>query len=164
VAVAGPEHASEFLAAAHEVTKQRIIPAGGGLDYDWAKDHVFVKTAVGLTEGRVTVVEDTLKPGFDLARHYHRKMTEIFYILEGAVTFEFDDEPGPVISTPGMVINIPPKVWHRVTSQNGGKLITIFTPGGFDNYLADMSKLTAEQFADADFMTNLAEKYDQWLR
>jgi hypothetical protein len=46
----------------------------------------------------------------------------------------------------------------------GAKLLTIFTPGGFDKYLSEMAPLTAEQFADQDFMTALAEKYDSWMR
>jgi quercetin dioxygenase-like cupin family protein len=66
--------------------KQHIVPAGGGQDYDWSNDHVYVKTPRSMTEVRVTVVEDTLKPGFDLARHYHKKMVEIFYVLHGEVT------------------------------------------------------------------------------
>jgi quercetin dioxygenase-like cupin family protein len=144
--------------------KQQILSAGGGKDYDWSNDHVFVKTTVDLTEGRVTVVEDTLKPGFDLARHYHKKMTEIFYILDGEVAFKFDDGPEHVVCTPGMVVNVPPRVWHRVTSKKGAKLITIFTPGGFDEYLSEMGSLGPEQFADRELMTALSEKYDSWMR
>jgi quercetin dioxygenase-like cupin family protein len=144
--------------------KQQIIQAGEGKDYDWANDHVYVKTTVALTGGRVTVVEDTLKPGFDLARHYHKKMTEIFYILDGEVAFEFDDPPGPVKVSAGMTVNVPAFVWHRVTSPKGAKLITIFTPGGFDEYLAELAPLSARQFADKDFMTALNEKYDSWVR
>jgi quercetin dioxygenase-like cupin family protein len=143
--------------------KQQIIQAGKGRDYDWSNDHVYVKTTVDLTEGRVTVVEDTLKPGFDLARHYHKKMTEIFYILDGEVVFEFDGEPAATM-TPGTVINVPPRVWHRVTSKKGAKLITIFTPGGFDEYLSEMSTLTDKQFADSELMAALSEKYDSWMR
>ncbi|MCA9973588.1 MAG: hypothetical protein KC425_25420, partial [Anaerolineales bacterium] len=61
--------------------KQQIVEPGQGPDYDWAKDHIFVKSALDWTNGRVTVVEDMLKSGFYLARHHHRVMTEIFYIL-----------------------------------------------------------------------------------
>jgi len=144
--------------------KQQIVPAGKGEDYDWSNDHVYVKTTVELTQGRVTVVEDTLKPGFHLARHYHKKMTEIFYVLDGEVAFEFDDEPAPTLATAGVVINIPPRIWHQVTSAKGAKLITVFTPGGFDKYLSEMAPLTADQFADQELMTRLAEKYDSWMR
>jgi hypothetical protein len=51
-----------------------------------------------------------------------------------------------------------------VTSKKGAKLITIFTPGGFDQYLSEMGSLGAEQFADQALMTALSEKYDSWMR
>lgn len=141
--------------------KQQIIPSGSGKNYDWSRDHICVKTSLDLSDGRVTVVEDTLKPGFHLARHHHKQMTEIFYVLEGEVIFAFDDET--VIAVPGMTINIPSNVWHDVKCENGGKLITIFSPGGFDLYLQELATLSPEQSADAIFQTQLAEKYDTWM-
>jgi quercetin dioxygenase-like cupin family protein len=140
--------------------KQEIIGIGQGRDYDWSSDHIFIKAGSDLTGGRVTVVEDTLKPGFHLPRHYHKEMTEIFYILDGEVVFHFDDET--VIATPGTPVSVPPHVPHDVTSGNGGKLLTIFTPGGFENYLAEMASLSGEQLVENDLMTALAEKYDSW--
>jgi len=140
--------------------KQQIIGSGQGRDYDWSKDHIFVKTASDLTGGRVAVVEDTLKPGFHLPRHFHKEMAEIFYILDGEVVFRFDDET--VIATLGMTVNVPPHVGHDVTCENGGKLLTIFTPGGFDQYLAELAALTEEQLADEELMKALSEKYDSW--
>lgn len=142
--------------------KQQITPDGQGQNYDWSNDHIYIKSAQELTDGRLTLVEDTLKPGFHLARHYHKQMVEIFYVLEGEITFQFDDET--VIATKGMTIQIPPNVWHDVKCAKGGKLLTIFTPGGFDNYLIEMASLTDKQFADEAFMTALAEKYDSWIR
>ena len=142
--------------------KQQIIHAGQGQEYDWSNDHIFVKSGLDLTAGRVTLVEDTLKPGFHLTRHYHKKMTEIFYILAGEIEFIFDDDA--VVATPGMTINIPPNIWHEVTCEVGGKLLTIFSPGGFDEYLAELTSLTDERYSDEKFMTSLAEKYDTWMR
>jgi len=142
--------------------KPQIVPAGEGPNYDWASDHIYVKTPQHLTEGRLTVVEDTLKPGFHLPRHYHRQMIEVFYILEGEVTFAFDDET--VAATPGMTVNVPPHVWHDVRCERGGKLITIFSPGGFDLYLQALAGMTQEQFTDDALMTGLAEQYDTWMR
>lgn len=141
---------------------QQVIGAGQGKNYDWANDHIYVKTTQDLTGGRVTVVEDTLKPGFHLARHYHKKMIEIFYILEGEVVFQFDDET--VMATVGMTINVPPQTWHDVRCENGGKLITIFSPGGFDLYLEALAGMSSAQFADEALMTALGEQYDTWMR
>lgn len=62
--------------------KQQIIAQGQGQDYDWSNDHIFVKTTLDLTGGRVTVVEDTLKPGFHLPRHHHKEMMDRAYSMD----------------------------------------------------------------------------------
>ena len=137
-----------------------VVPAGAGPDYDWSADHVYVKTPGAFTDGAVTIVEDTLKPGFHLARHHHQRMSELFYILEGEVTFVFDDTT--TVASVGMIVNVPPNVRHEVRCEQGGRLLTIFTPGGFDEYLASCASLTAEQAADAALQADLAQRYDIW--
>ena len=141
--------------------KQRFVAAGEGDDFDWSSDHVFVKVPCDLTEGRVTVVEDTLKPGFFLARHHHRSMVEIFFILDGVVTFRFDDEV--IAATVGATVTVPSSVWHEVSCAEGGRLLTVFTPGGFDNYLSELAAMEPEQLADSVVIDLLGEKYDIWL-
>jgi quercetin dioxygenase-like cupin family protein len=138
--------------------KQQIILPGQGKSYDWSKDHIVVKSTLDLSDGRLTLVEDRLKPGFTLARHHHRKMIEIFYVLDGAVEFIFDDES--VVAKPGTTLNVPPGVWHEVKSTEGARLLTIFSPGGFDRYLEELVVLTEGQYADAAFMRDLSERYD----
>jgi quercetin dioxygenase-like cupin family protein len=113
-----------------------------------------------MTGGRATVVEDVLKPGFHLARHHHKSMVEIFYVLEGSIRFLFDDEE--VTATPGMWLTIPPEVRHDVSAEEGGKLITIFTPGGFDSYLAAIAAMSKEELESEELMTKLSERYDIW--
>ena len=143
------------------MNKQIVLP-GGGKSYDWSKDHMYVKSALELSDGRLTLVEDHLKPGFALARHHHKKMIEIFYILEGSVEFRFDDET--VEAVPGMVLNVPPNVWHQVECPRGAKLLTIFSPGGFDKYLEELVVLPESRYADAPFMRELSERYDIFER
>lgn len=141
---------------------QLIVPAGAGEDFDWSADHIYVKTPHSLTDGRATVVEDILKPGFHLARHHHRRMTEIFYVLAGAIVFSFDDEA--VRATPGMTISIPPNVWHDVQAEEGGRLLTVFSPGGFETYLQELAAQTPQQAADAALQAELAQRYDIWTQ
>ena len=138
--------------------KHSIVLPGQGKDYAWSKDHVFVKSSSDLSDGRLTLVEDHLKPGFFLARHHHKKMIETFYILEGLVEFAFDDET--IIAAPGTTLNVPPEVRHEVRCLEGARLLTIFSPGGFDRYLEDLVALTEGQYADAGFMRSLSERYD----
>jgi mannose-6-phosphate isomerase-like protein (cupin superfamily) len=145
----------------HRMEKRIVLP-GEGKSYDWAKDHIFIKSTFDLSDGRVTLAEDLLKPGFFLARHHHKKMIEIFYVLEGSVDFVFDDEK--VTATVGTTLNVPPNVWHEVRSEDGAKLLTIFSPGGFDQYLEELVALPEGMYADAPFMKNLAERFDIFER
>ena len=138
-----------------------IIAPGGGKNYNWSNDHIFVKTHASETGGSLTVVEDTLKPGFHLGRHFHKKMTEVFYVLEGEVTFVFDDET--VVAGPGTTVTIPPGEMHEATCAAGGKMLTLFSPGGFDQYMEEMASLPESAFADSARMQALAEKYDTWM-
>lgn len=61
-----------------------------------------------------------------------------------------------------MTLNVLPKVCHEVTCEAGGKLLTVFTPGGFDRHLAELASLSEAQLADADFMVALGNRYDMW--
>ncbi len=142
--------------------KQQIVLPGQGASYDWTNDHILVKATQDLSDGRLTLVEDRLKPGFFLARHHHKKMIEIFYVLEGDVEFAFDDET--VTATQGTTLSVPPDVWHEVRSVEGARLLTIFSPGGFDRYLEELVSLTEGQYGDAAFMRGLSERYDIFER
>lgn len=141
--------------------QQQLIEAGGGPTYDWENDRISVKTTCDWTDGRATLVEDTLKPGFRLADHFHKKMTEIFYILDGEITFRFKSEN--IVVSAGMTLNIPPNVVHEVISEKGARMLTIFSPGGFDQYLAKLASLRPAELADEVLMRSLSEQYDTWM-
>ena len=140
--------------------RPHVVGAGDGPDYDWSQDRISVKTPIELTDGRVSVVVDTLKPGFHLPAHRHRSMVEIFYILEGEVTFEFEDEIAT--ATPGTTVTVPANARHEVSCPEGGRLVTIFTPGGFERYLAELAALTPAQLNDAVLVRELGQRYDIW--
>ena len=136
----------------------QFIGRGTGEDYDYSQDHCFVKLSSRDTNGELCMVEDRMKPGFFLARHHHRVMTEVFYILEGEVEFVFDDQT--VQSIAGDTITIPPMVWHAAKCEKGGKMLTVFQNGRFDVYLERMSQMTSAQFQDAALMKSIAEEFD----
>ena len=41
-------------------------------------------------------------------------------------------------------------------------MLTIFTPGGFDRYLAELATLTPAELDDAHGIRALGERYDIW--
>ncbi len=137
---------------------KEIIRNGAGENYNYAQDHCFIKLSSKRTNGELSFVEDTLKPGFYLGRHHHKIMTEVFYILEGEVELIFDDES--ITAGPGDTITVPPNVWHAAKCEKGGKMLTIFKNGQFDLYLKKLSKLSDSDFADAELMKSISAEFD----
>ena len=72
--------------------RYRFVPPGGGPNYDWIRDHTFVKVAAADTGGAYALMEDNLKREFALGLHLHRQHAETFYILDGAVNFHIDGD------------------------------------------------------------------------
>lgn len=141
-----------------KMKEKEIIRNGEGENYNYSQDHCFIKLSSNRTNGELSFVEDTLKPGFYLARHHHKIMTEVFYILEGEVELIFDDES--ITAGPGDTVTVPPNVWHAAKCVEGGKMLTIFKNGQFDLYLEKLSKLSDSDFEDAELMKSISAEYD----
>ncbi len=138
--------------------EKEVIRQGEGENYNYSQDHCFIKLSSKRTNGELSFVEDTLKPGFYLGRHHHKIMTEVFYILEGEVELIFDDVY--VVARPGDTITVPPNVWHAARCEKGGKMLTIFKNGQFDLYLERLSKMSESDFADAELMKSVSAEFD----
>ncbi|WP_405205376.1 cupin domain-containing protein [Aquimarina sp. LLG6339-5] len=138
--------------------EKEIIRNGQGDNYNYSQDHCFIKLSSDRTQGELCFVEDTLKPGFYLARHHHKIMTEVFYILEGEVELIFDDET--IIAKPGDTVTVPPNVWHAAGCKAGGKMLSIFKNGQFDLYLEKLSKMSDSDFEDAELMKAISAEFD----
>ena len=138
--------------------QRNLVRKGEGRDFDYSQDHCYVKLTSKSTNGELCMVEDHLKPGFRLARHHHKIMTEVFYVLEGEVDFEFDEEA--ITLRPGDTLTIPPDVWHAAVCEKGGKMLTVFKNGRFDEYLGRLNEMTDEQFEDSAMMKALSAEFD----
>ncbi|MEM7236896.1 MAG: cupin domain-containing protein [Pseudomonadota bacterium] len=138
-----------------------LVPPDGGQNYDWSADHTFVKVSAADTGGQYTLMEDNLKATFALGLHMHRYHAETFYILEGEVDFYVDGDW--MTAVPGSCIHIPPGVPHSCTIGKGherARMLMIYQPSGFDQFLAEMATMTEAELADHATMDALNEKYD----
>jgi quercetin dioxygenase-like cupin family protein len=137
-----------------------FVPPGGGPNYDWTRDHTFVKVSTADTGGAFALMEDNLKLGFALGMHLHRQHAETFYILDGEVHFWIDGDW--MTAAPGTCVHIPPGVPHAVDLPPGriGRMLMIYQPSGFDQYLAELKTMTEQQLADDKLMERLDVKYD----
>lgn len=140
--------------------RYQFVPPGGGLNYNWTRDHTFVKVSASETGGAYTLMEDNLKPEFALGLHLHRQHAETFYILEGEINFYVDGDW--MVAMPGTCIHIPPGVPHAVDLPQGGtaRMLMIYQPSGFDQYLDVLATMTEKQLVDERLMEDLAIKYD----
>ena len=138
-----------------------FLPPGGGDNYDWSADHTFVKVSADDTGGMYTLMEDNLKQNFQLGLHLHKYHAETFYILSGRLDFYVDGDW--LTAETGACLHIPPGVPHACTVVPGAedaRMLMIFQPSGFDQYLAELARLTDADFADEAKMDALNEKYD----
>ncbi|WP_270728925.1 cupin domain-containing protein [Shimia sp. Alg240-R146] len=137
------------------------VPPGGGPNYDWSADHTFVKVAAADTGGQYTLMEDNLKANFRLGLHLHRHHAETFYILEGLVDFYVDGDW--MTAKAGTCLHVPPGIEHACVMANGceaARMLMVYQPAGFDQYLAELATMSEADFADDAKMSALNEKYD----
>ncbi len=138
-----------------------FVPPGGGPNYDWSADHTFVKVSAADTGGQYTLMEDNLKANFKLGLHMHRYHAETFYILEGQVDFYVDGDW--MVASPGTCLHVPPGIEHACQVSDGhsnARMLMIYQPSGFDQYLAELGKMDDADFEDAAKMKALEEKFD----
>ena len=140
--------------------RYHFVPPGGGPSYDWSKDHTVVKVSTTQSGGAFALMEDNLKQGFSLGLHLHRHHAETFFILEGIVDFYIDGDWMTAI--PGTTVHIPPSIPHALTIPDGqtGKLLMIFQPAGFDQYLAKLATMTNQDVSNKERMRELEEEFD----
>jgi quercetin dioxygenase-like cupin family protein len=141
-------------------TPYTIVNNGQGSVYEWLRDTITVRLTGAQTEGLFTLTEDTMKPTFKLGLHLHRKHAETFHILEGEVEFRLGSVTH--VARAGTTIHVPPNTPHaaRVADDRAARMLMLYAPAGFDQFLSEMKTFTDAQFADEQFMKTFNEKYD----
>jgi quercetin dioxygenase-like cupin family protein len=75
--------------------------------------------------------------------HIHREQHDTFYVLEGLLTFQLDDEVFDL--GPGDFASAPPGTPHTFDNtrpdQAPVKVCNVMTPGGFDHFVVDLQDM-----------------------
>lgn len=137
--------------------KGKHSSAGEGNVYAKANE-VIVKITGSDTNNSFEVVEENCKPGFQSRLHYHIKAYETFYVFEGNADFQIGEDM--FHASKGSCIHIPPGIPHQVTSQDGVRMLMIYSPAGTEGMFADMHALTREQLMNAELTKQIALKHD----
>ena len=77
----------------------------------------------------------------DSRRHYHKKATEYYYILEGSGKMELNDDV--IDLTPGLAVHIAPGTAHRVYGNIKALIVVIPAAEHGDEYFCDGNSAAA---------------------
>jgi mannose-6-phosphate isomerase-like protein (cupin superfamily) len=69
----------------------------------------------------------------------HADESEIWYVIDG--TFEFHVGDKVVVGGPGTFVAVDAGQPHGYITKTAGKLLAIFTPGGYEHFFMDWDKM-----------------------
>jgi len=136
-------------------------------DYDVWGDRYSFKTTSLDSNGAHALLEMTVSPGSQTPPHIHHAEDEMFYVLEGELSFWKDDEK--TSAGPGSFVSIGKGTAHRWANESGrpARSLVFLVPGGFDQFLMKIGKPITElnhvgsppTKEDIEFAMSIAEEY-----
>lgn len=132
----------------------RVIPVPFG------RAIVTMKAESRQTHGAITVYESRQEPhSVGPARHYHQRLTELFYILEGELVFLVGEELHRAPA--GATVVIPPHTVHafRNAESQPARLLIMVLPGGFEGFFDEAKDLRSPMSDRAQWQA-INERWD----
>ena len=88
------------------------------------------------SQGRLSIVDHRVPPGFAPPPHIHRASDEAFLVLDGEFEGFCGDQKWR--AGPGSLVFLPRAIPHGFTvSEAGpGRIVVVVSPGGFDQFVA----------------------------
>lgn len=144
--------------------KSIIMDPGAGRQIDVGNSKLFLKLNSAATDNIFSVTEYELSPHFPgPPPHKHRVFEHAWYVLEGDLTIELNEEKS-VVSKGGFVF-IPKQTVHAFANLSEAivKILVVDTPGGFEHYYNDLeAAFGSGQAIDQQVMRNIQLKYDTY--
>ena len=110
----------------------------------------------------IAITDNTVPPGFPgPVRHWHARMTDIFYVLEGELAIELEGEWR--ILDPGSFVLVPPGIIHTFANRGTvpARFLNIYQPSGNEQYLKEAVKRMVEGHPwSPTEMAQVASQYD----
>ena len=119
------------------------VPAGEGEARWWFGQLAIMKATGASTDGRYTLVEITVGPGYRTPLHVHHHEDEGFWVLDGHAAFTVGEQ---MIDAPvGTYLYAPRDIPHMwAAGPDGARVLYLFSPAGIEGLIEDMS-VPAEQ-------------------
>jgi mannose-6-phosphate isomerase-like protein (cupin superfamily) len=122
-----------------------IVRPGEGQDFG---DGLYCRITSASTGGAYCVFEQVTAPGEGVPLHVHSRDDEVYYILEGQ--YEMQCGERTFTAAAGAMVVIPRGVPHafRNPADTPTRALTLFIPGGFDDFVAELNQLPPEDASD----------------
>lgn len=128
------------------------LPSQVGIDSIWLKgadgERQAVRVDSRVTGGAYSVIESLAEPGCAVPTHLHRNEDEHFLIISGRYRIAIGDTI--LDATPGTRATVPrntPHSWRNIATQES-RLLTILTPGGFEQIVYAVKDTPPEKIKD----------------
>ncbi len=138
------------------------LAPGEGESLAIGPNRVTLKATGAETAGTFFMGETETAPGFPgPPPHYHERLHDMFYVLEGTLTVRLGGET--VEAGAGTFVCVPPGVVH--TFSNPGeepvRFLNFNTPAGWEDYMRDLARSFAPGAAmPAEAIAEVAAAYD----
>lgn len=129
----------------HSSTDALILGPGEGRTYDCGTMSAVFKADDNETDARYSISEWYLEPNSGgPGAHLHEENDEVFYVIEGTVSFLVGDRW--VDAERGTFLRIPAKTIHDFANRTDQKAaaLNFFIPGGFERNMPGIVKWFAE--------------------
>lgn len=99
----------------------------------------FIKATGAQTGGAIGLIEQVAPVGVGSPYHVHHGEDEIFFVLEGELTFVSGDQQ--FTGTAGSYTFLPRDIPHgfKVTGEHPARFFVLTTPAGFEDFILGMS-------------------------
>lgn len=141
------------------LTGAHIVEGSGGATYALGRISLRLLAAAGQTSGAFALGEFSGGAGPWTVPHIHQHSEESFYVLDGRFTFTLGDEEVEV--GPGSFIIVPRGTRHLMRAgAEGGRLLTLWTPGGNEAMFVELSRLPADSLRDPEVRRLMSKRFD----
>ena len=90
------------------------------------------------TRGQFALLEQVTRKGNVPPRHTHHREDEIFYVIEGEMTFSIGDRT--IKATPGTMVFAPRGIAHSFTIDSDEvRILVLITPAGLEGFFQECS-------------------------
>jgi mannose-6-phosphate isomerase-like protein (cupin superfamily) len=122
------------------MTEPTLHMPGEGENFEMGGSSLSLKATSESTDGGFFLSETVVEPGFaGPPLHIHQKLSDVFYVLEGTLTFRIGD--GTVEGLPGTFLCAPPGTPHTFSNPSSEpvRFLNFNVPGGFEVYMRELA-------------------------